>query len=130
MLLPVALEIAKTLCILWIICTKNDIGVILDWVPAHFPKDDFALAGFDGTALYEYSQAEKAEHPHWGTLVFDYASPEVKNFLISNALFGRKNTMQTVSVWMRWRLCFIWITEDRMDSGSRICMAEMKIWKQ
>ena len=66
---------------------QNDIGVILDWVPAHFPKDDFALAGFDGTALYEYSQAEKAEHPHWGTLVFDYASPEVKNFLISNALF-------------------------------------------
>ena len=66
---------------------QNDIGVILDWVPAHFPKDDFALAGFDGTPLYEYAQPDKAEHPHWGTLVFNYASPEVKNFLISNALF-------------------------------------------
>lgn len=66
---------------------QNDIGVILDWVPAHFPKDSFALAKFDGTSLYEYTNQDKAEHPHWGTLVFDYGSPEVKNFLISNALF-------------------------------------------
>jgi 1,4-alpha-glucan branching enzyme len=63
------------------------VGVFLDWVPAHFPRDDFALARFDGTALYEHSDPRRGSHPDWGTLVFNFGRYEVRNFLISNALF-------------------------------------------
>jgi 1,4-alpha-glucan branching enzyme len=66
---------------------EADIGVILDWVPAHFPRDDWALARFDGTALYEHEDPRKGAHQDWGTLIFNYGRHEVRNFLVANALF-------------------------------------------
>ena len=66
---------------------QRGLGVIVDWVPAHFPKDDWALARFDGTALYEHADPRQGEHPDWGTLVFNYGRTEVRNFLVANALY-------------------------------------------
>ena len=68
-------------------CHQNGVGVILDWVPGHFPKDAFALAQFDGTSLYEHSDPRQGEHRDWGTLIFNYGRNEVRNFLLANALY-------------------------------------------
>jgi 1,4-alpha-glucan branching enzyme len=68
-------------------CHQHGLGVILDWVPAHFPRDDFALRRFDGTALYEHEDPRLGEHPDWGTLIFNYGRHEVRNFLVANALY-------------------------------------------
>ena len=66
---------------------KHGIGVILDWVPAHFPRDGYGLANFDGTPLYEHPDSRRGEHPDWGTKIFNYEKSEVRNFLIANALY-------------------------------------------
>ena len=66
---------------------KEGIGVIFDWVPAHFPRDTYGLSGFDGTCLYEHQDPRQGSHPHWGTLIYNYGRPEVTNYLIANALY-------------------------------------------
>ena len=71
-------------------CHQHGIGVLLDWVPAHFPRDEFALANYDGSALYEHADPRRGAHPDWGTLIYNFGRNEVRNFLISSAIFWLK----------------------------------------
>src|SRR5260370_42175500 len=66
---------------------RRGIGVLLDWVPAHFPKDEFSLGRFDGTALFEHADPRQGDHPDWGTYIFNYGRAEVRNFLTASALY-------------------------------------------
>ena len=99
------------------------IGVIVDWVPAHFPTDDFALRRFDGTPLYEHADPQRGEHPDWGTLIFDFGRPEVRNFLVANALFWCEPTTSTACGSTPWPRCSTSTTRERRASGRRTSTA-------
>ena len=106
------------------------IGVILDWVPAHFPRDAYGMAVFDGTCVYEHMDPRKGSHPHWGTLIYNYGRPGVSNFLIANALFWADKyhadgiRMDAVAP------CSIWTMGRMTVNGCLIYTEAMRIWRQ
>ena len=103
---------------------QRGIGVILDWVPAHFPRDDWALARFDGTHLYEHADPRRGAHPDWGTLVFNYGRTEVRNFLLANALFWLERVPRRRPAGRRRRLDALpRLLAQGRASGSRTCTA-------
>ena len=104
------------------------VGVILDWVPAHFPRDDWALARFDGTALYEHADPRRGAHPDWGTLVFNYGRTEVRNFLVANALYWLRELPRRRAARRRRRLDALpRLLARARASGSRTATAATRI---
>ena len=108
---------------------QNGIGVFLDWVPAHFPKDFFALPHFDGTHLYEHSDPRQGEHQDWGTLIFNYSRPEVRCFLLGSAMTWLDRYTLTVCAWMLSPQCSIWITRANPANGSPTSTVDAKTSK-
>lgn len=106
------------------------IGVILDWVPSHFPEDKHGLGNFDGSYLYEHPDRKRGYHPDWKSLIFNYGRAEVRAFLISNALFGWRNTILTDCESMQWPLSCTSIIPGNRESGSQMNLGVMKIWKR
>jgi 1,4-alpha-glucan branching enzyme len=110
---------------------QKGIGVILDWVPSHFPSDEHGLGYFDGTHLFEHEDPRKGFHPDWKSLIFNYGRNEVVSYLISSARFWlEKYHMLTVSGWMRLPRCCIWTIPEKRVSGSPTDTGAGKIWKR
>ena len=107
---------------------KEGIGVIMDWVPGHFCKNDYALSYFDGTPTFEYADPNRAINNRWGTLNFDLGKAQVHSFLISNAVSGCKSSILMESVSMPFRICFI-LTMMKVH-GHRMRMAAITIAKE
>lgn len=109
---------------------KQGIGVILDWVPAHFPRDSFGLASFDGTCVYEHKDPRQGAHPHWGTLIYNYGRPGVSNFLIANALFwADKYHADGIRMDAVASMLYLDYGKKTRGNGFPIFTAVMKTWK-